>query len=89
MGVEFNAEKVKRKHPSYYKGGIYGFLFRRGLVRNHTEANVIMIVVLIACGIIVYTSVGDKFVADPNLAPVNYEDSWQAGDPSEVNSTGR
>ena len=88
-GVEFDEEKYIPEAKIKETGGIYGWLLSKGVVKNRKQANLVMVIgaILIAIvSLIIYSSSTGGHKNAPKLTP---EDSWRAGNPSEIDNSPR
>lgn len=84
MNVVFEDEKSRSESSLRVRGGLYGFLLAKGIVKNRQQANLLMVIFLVVCLFVIYALVDFTFQPNPNARPIDPEDSYRAGNPEEI-----
>ena len=86
-GVEFEDEKYMPEATVREKGGFYGYLLAKGIVKNQNQANVLLVITAVLILIIAYMIFYSIFHGHDNAPDLTPEDSYRAGNPSEIDNT--
>jgi len=85
-GVEFEDEKYMPEAKVTEKGGLYGFLLTKGLVKNQHQANIVMLVAAALIALVAYSLFQTLSGAPSNAPELTPEDSYRAGNASEIDN---
>jgi len=86
-GVEFEDEKYIPEATVKERGGIYAFLLAKRIVKNQTQANILLIVASILLMSLAYILSQTFFNNQSNAPVLTEEDSYRAGNPNEIDNT--
>jgi hypothetical protein len=83
MGVQFDDQNYARVAPRR-ESGLYAFLLRTGIVQNHSQANLVLLGTVVLCFILMLVVIREQQNSHVNAPQLTPEDSYRAGNPSEI-----
>ena len=79
--VNFNDESTRTTIKRPHQSSIIGVLIRKGVVKNTTQANILLVAIVLLCvGALWFLYTQNKGVPEPTLTPTEIENAGASSD---------